>query len=87
MPRHVRNFWIELDIAGRRPFASGPRSAGGGFAGVIKVRHKGDIITGARLCGDVCDGRIVLTLAAGRDWGSAVTVNAEAGEIRIETTR
>jgi hypothetical protein len=44
MPRNVRNFWIELEVDGKKQkIATGPRSAGGGFDMSIKVRSEGQI--------------------------------------------
>lgn len=43
-PRNVRNFWIELDVDGRKErIATGPRSADGGFMLTIKMREKGTV--------------------------------------------
>ncbi len=42
MPRCVRNFWIELDVDGKKEkIATGPKSAGGGFYLRVKVRKEG----------------------------------------------
>ena len=44
MPRCVRNFWIELDVDGRKhQIATGPKGSGGGFRLVIRHRAKGEI--------------------------------------------
>lgn len=42
--RNVRNFWINLDVDGRQPIATGPSEASGGASAVIKVRLAGDPI-------------------------------------------
>lgn len=43
-PRVVRNFWIELEVDGKKEkIATGPRHAGGGFHMVIRMREKGQI--------------------------------------------
>jgi len=44
MPRNVRNFWIELDVDGRKSTVeTGPRSRDGGFELTIYQRHKGEV--------------------------------------------
>jgi len=44
MPRCVRNFWIELDVDGRKHrIATGPKGSGGGFRLVIRHRANGRI--------------------------------------------
>ena len=44
MPRIVRNFWLTLDVDGKKTkVAAGPRSAGGGFSCTIQMRSDGDI--------------------------------------------
>ena len=44
MPRNVRNFWIELDVDGRKKkVCTGPRTANGEFEITIRVRDHGDI--------------------------------------------
>ena len=45
MPRNVRNFWIELDVDGKRErIAAGPRAKDGGFSLTVKVRHLGEVL-------------------------------------------
>lgn len=44
MPRITRNFWLTLDVDGKKTkIATGPRSSGGGFYLDIQVREKGAI--------------------------------------------
>jgi hypothetical protein len=44
MPRCIRNFWIELNVDGKRtPVATGPRRADGGFALRIFMRENGSV--------------------------------------------
>lgn len=43
MPRNVRNWWLELNVDGRVPTASGPQAKEGGFHLVIKQRSAGVI--------------------------------------------
>lgn len=44
MPRSVRNFWIELNIDGRKTcVGTGPRSKDGGFSCAIHIREEGGI--------------------------------------------
>ena len=45
MPRNVRNFWVELDVDGRKSkVAAGPVSKDGGFNLTVKMRDGGEII-------------------------------------------
>lgn len=45
MPRNVRNFWITLDVDGKKTqVATGPRSRAGGFRCRIKMRSEGGIL-------------------------------------------
>lgn len=45
MPRNVRNFWIEIEVDGRKErIACGPQAAEGGFRLTIKQRASGGII-------------------------------------------
>ena len=42
MPKNVRNFWIELEVDGRKTkIATGPRSKDGGFKLILKMRENG----------------------------------------------
>ena len=50
--RNVRNFWIELDVDGRSPIATGPSSKDGGFELTIKMRDEGDVKKAVRLVGN-----------------------------------
>ena len=44
MPRNVRNFWIDLNVDGRKSTVStGPVSKDGGFSMTIKIRNNGSI--------------------------------------------
>ena len=44
MPRNVRNFWVEMDVDGKRTqVATGPRRADGGFRLNIWMRDKGHV--------------------------------------------
>ena len=63
MPRNVRNFWIELEVDGKKtPIATGPVSADGGFNIRIRMRNKGDIYEKyVYIKGSAQDGRLLLT--------------------------
>jgi hypothetical protein len=44
MPRNVRNFWIELEVDGKRTrVATGPVRKDGGFTMRVLMREDGDI--------------------------------------------
>ena len=64
MPRNVHNFWIEIDIDGRKErIKVGPESADGGFTMVIYQRDKRQVsgISEALLIWAAADGE-TLTL-------------------------
>jgi len=63
-PRCVRNFWIELEVDGKKErIATGPRNSGGGFELVIKMRDRGGIATPARITGyATTSGKLILNL-------------------------
>lgn len=43
-PRIVRNFWLELEVDGKKEkIATGPKSSGGGFTLKILMRENGKI--------------------------------------------
>ena len=42
--RNIRNFWLELDVDGRKSnIATGPRSLNGGFKLIVKMKKNGKI--------------------------------------------
>lgn len=44
MPRNVRNFWVRVNVDGKKtPVATGPRRRDGGFSCNIQMRSDGDI--------------------------------------------
>lgn len=54
MPRNVRNFWIELEVDGKKSrIATGPVRKDGGFRMTIKQRSSGRIIRAVDLCGRI----------------------------------
>lgn len=62
-PRMVRNFWIEIDIDGRKTkIAAGPRDPRGGFTMRIFQRDHGKVRTAYTLDGTENDGSLVLTV-------------------------
>jgi len=69
-PRNVRNFWLEIQIDGRKTrIACGPQKKDGGFSICILQRDKGQIATGAYVEGRAGpDGDLVLA-ADGKDCG------------------
>lgn len=58
-PRNVRNFWIELDVDGKKiPIRTGPRHSDGGFSLTIRQRHLGKVLTAATIQGH-SDGELI----------------------------
>lgn len=63
MPRNVRNWWLELEVDGRKTmFESGPRRADGGFRLRILQRDRGGILDTGELRGRVIGDVLVMTL-------------------------
>lgn len=71
MPRNVRNFWIELDVDGRKTLiACGPVARDGGFRLRVFMRDKGSIVRAMDVEGsapDDGDGELILTASEGID--------------------
>lgn len=65
MPRNVRNFWIEVEVDGKRTrIATGPRAADGGFSMTISQRRKGNVMKAAVITGDwTPDGNLTLAVS------------------------
>lgn len=52
MPRNVRNFWLELDVDGKKTtVATGPVRKDGGFCLTIYQRNAQEVTTAGRLVG------------------------------------
>lgn len=62
MPRHVRNFWIEVSADGVQPIATGPRSADGGAKVIIRQRKEGAVDDGIIMvkCMSLDGGRLLI---------------------------
>lgn len=74
MPRNVRNFWIELEVDGRKTrIATGPIAADGGFVLTVRQRDRGGIITPLRL-GGYADAKGYLTLVANSGNGNELVL-------------
>ena len=77
MPRNVRNFWIELDVDGRKSrVATGPRRKDGGFEMTIYIRDLGEVASGLRVVGTALGNSLSLSA-----W------NAKGEEISVEAAR
>ena len=59
-PRNVRNFWLDLDVDGRNPIATGPRSSLGGFCPRIFMREAGKSVYMGNLVGTEANGILEL---------------------------
>lgn len=56
MPRNVRNFWIEIEIDGRKTrFGGGPSSPDGGFTLTVKQRNHGRVTDALHVVGTADD--------------------------------
>lgn len=52
MPRNVRNFWLEIEVDGKKTkVATGPISKDGGVRVVVKMRDRGEIVEAGVLTG------------------------------------
>lgn len=87
MPTHVRNFWLELSVDGRKSrIETGPVRKDGGFELTVKMRQKGGIINAAVLRGYVENAGDTLTLEYTIE--STNLAFKEGEELtRVETTR
>jgi hypothetical protein len=62
MPRNVRNFWVEVEIDGRKTkFAGGPRSKDGGLRVTIKQRHRGKVVKALEVEGEASGDDLLLS--------------------------
>ncbi len=63
MPRNVRNFWVELEVDGKKTkIATGPVAKDGGFHLRVLIREGGSIANGSlQLSGLVKDGELSVT--------------------------
>jgi len=77
MPKHVRNFWIEGQVDGRRgTISGGPIAASGGFRLTIFQRNKGEVMEAVRIYGyPDKNGKLRLNIVA--DNGQAIEVITE----------
>lgn len=78
MPRNVRNFWIELDVDGRKSrIAAGPRQKNGGFFCVVYMREDGAVKNAVSLEGRVSpDGDLLaLRVSSGGKYGLVLQRN------------
>jgi len=84
MPRNVRNFWIELEVDGKKTkIATGPVSKGGGFSLTVKMRDRGEIITALEAYGFALeDGTLTL-----RAYERPTTISGEYADIVVKTQR
>jgi len=93
MPRNVRNFWIEIEIDGRKSrFAGGPVSKDGGFDLTIKQRHRGEVVEVLDVLGRAHDsGALTLQVRPAVDILYAANidegVHASSGDIVIGSQR
>jgi hypothetical protein len=62
MPVNVRNFWIEVEVDGKKTkVATGPRAKDGGFMMNVFQRNNGGVVRAGKLQGFAhSDGRLVL---------------------------
>jgi hypothetical protein len=69
MPRNVRNFWVTMDVDGRKEaVATGPRRADGGIDITIKMRDGGGVVDVCEIVGRVDDkGALTLTIFPNHD--------------------
>ena len=78
----VRNFWIDLDVDGRKTHvATGPRSRDGGFDMAIKIRDEGGIAEAMDVTGRVIEGE------NGESVLSVTARDPQGNELKVETKR
>ena len=85
MPRNVRNFWIELDVDGKKTrIATGPASKDGGFDLTVKMRNEGGIVKALQVNGYACDNGVLVLSAHGKDCSQS---DHPGAAFRCETQR
>lgn len=63
MPRTVRNFWLEINVDGRKSrVTTGPRNRTGGFDCTIYMRCDGEVTRALELRGRESGGVLTLTV-------------------------
>jgi hypothetical protein len=68
MPRNVRNFWIELDVDGKKQrVATGPVRSDGGFRIRVLIRDQGGISSTTLTIQGIAHDDGSLTVTAGRE--------------------
>lgn len=82
MPRNVRNWWIELEVDGKKTkIGAGPRRKDGGFTLRIHQRNRGGVVKNVvRIDGDVVNEERLET------WIDVETL-PYPGQMRVTTTR
>lgn len=86
MPRNVRNFWVELNVDGNSPVATGPRSKDGGFELNILMRDAGQVKKALRIVGTALeDGTLELDVLPFE--GAGFTLEGDAGPDQRHFTR
>ena len=84
MPRNVRNFWIEIEVDGRKErIATGPRRADGGFDMKLLMRNSGGIMEAMRIAGRHIAGELELVVMPTADSGAEMMDN----ELVVTTAR
>lgn len=57
----IRNFWIDVDIDGRKTrLSGGPRNKDGGFSMTIYQRNKGQSVKALEIEGTIADDKLAI---------------------------
>ena len=85
MPRHVRNFWVEGRVDGRRsPVTGGPRARDGGVSLTLYQREAGAVRTALTIeCRALNDGTLRITVSP----SLPSTFTCRSRTLQIETKR
>jgi hypothetical protein len=68
MPRSVRNFWVDLNVDGRRTaVGSGPRRKDGGFSEEIYIRDEGCIRRALSISGYAVNEKLIINVHEGEE--------------------
>lgn len=73
MPRHVRNFWIDLDVDGRTPIGTGPKGKDDGFCMNVFIRDNGSVKKAVAINGRAINNSLEISIHTAD--GAYLTIN------------
>jgi len=78
MPVNVRNFWIDLEVDGRKEkVGTGPRTKDGGFYATISIRRDGCVDKAMHIEGKIDSSGDLLLIAEAADGDDRIIVRSK----------